>query len=114
MDLAAMMKTIGQNFAGINQAITSGDFESAKARSIRAREQGSARAGSGGGGGKTGGGVPCIGGGIECEQDPGVRGAAGTQSSVDQAISGRDQPSQAPVTTPFFSSSTYTASAWLQ
>lgn len=33
------MKAAGQNFAGVNQAITAGDFESAKSRAIRVREQ---------------------------------------------------------------------------
>lgn len=36
---AATMKTIGQNFGGTTRAIGEGDFESAKARAIRAREQ---------------------------------------------------------------------------
>ena len=33
------MKTIGQNYAGVNQALTQGDIEAAKSRTIRAREQ---------------------------------------------------------------------------
>lgn len=33
------MKTVGQNFAGVNQALTAGDYENAKSRAIRAREQ---------------------------------------------------------------------------
>lgn len=36
---SAMMKTVGQNFGGVNQAVTAGDFENAKSRAIRAREQ---------------------------------------------------------------------------
>ncbi len=36
---AATMKSVGQNFAGTTQAISNGDYESAKARAIRAREQ---------------------------------------------------------------------------
>jgi len=35
----ATMKTVGQNFGGLNQAVTAGDFENAKSRAIRAREQ---------------------------------------------------------------------------
>lgn len=33
------MKTVGQNFGGVNQAVSAGDFESAKSRAIRTREQ---------------------------------------------------------------------------
>jgi cytochrome c556 len=35
----ATMKTVGQNFGGVNQAVSAGDFENAKSRAIRAREQ---------------------------------------------------------------------------
>lgn len=36
---SATMKTVGQNFGGVSQAVTAGDFENAKSRAIRAREQ---------------------------------------------------------------------------
>ena len=38
-DFARTMKTVGQNFGAISPALATGDFESAKARAIRAREQ---------------------------------------------------------------------------
>lgn len=38
-NFVSTMKTVGQNFGGVNQAVSAGDFESAKSRAIRAREQ---------------------------------------------------------------------------